>query len=302
MDKILAHKNLRFLFFAMFALLITCYMLFRTYVSNVPAGLAWSELLDKFVISLTTTVFLAIFLHFATPKDSPQKETVGSLSANEINDFLINASKISNSWYFKGSTASFVRTSVMPTFASRCATDRQKRYIEVLILNPDNTDICAAYARYKTDTSGTLNPTTWTTEDVRAQLLCTIYKSIYFRSIWLTIDVVLLNGFSVLRTDMSDGAAILTKEDKSAPAIRFDRNSPFYNFYQSDIALCEVQGRKLNTASQILGSCPSPEEATAEFLNRLVALCDFKNPDTASQAVLVKTLSLLKNDKKPYGK
>lgn len=301
MDKILENKPLRRLFFICAALIILLSLFVRAVFFGPPHwGNMVGDMLDKFVISLATTSLLGCFVFYVTPRLIDKSE-ISSIPSSKINKMLVDAVQQSDLWMFKGATGRFVRGTVIPQFLERSQADRLHRRISLTLMNPENDQVCAAYTEYRKSVAHESEKDTWSTIFSKAQVVATIYKAFYYRSQAMSListEIILIDGFSAFRVDLSSSVAIVTKEDPKAPAIGCKANTNFYRFYEADIVLQGSQGKRIpfvevNTA---------PDKVTLDDVRLLIDKCGLSAPTLASKEFLEAAVNAIKDSSVPYGK
>ena len=146
------------------------------------------------------------------------------------------------------------------------------RDMTAVILDPRDEDLCKAYARYRSSTQSAGVDGHWTLARVRQEVYATIVSTIYVshQEPQLAISLWLSPMFSSFRIDMCSEYAIITKEDRLAPAIRADLGSYLYGAYRDEISLVTKQSTPVHFPKD--GGAPG--NFSAEVVKKLLASTD----------------------------
>lgn len=251
MDQILSKLHRRRDFYLIIILLLA--ILISTRYGAMPAlGLAQNpalgqivaDFLDKLTISLIVTVFVGSFVFMITP-DVMLKAKVEEVEPREIGEFLKRALQKSNFWWYNGSCGRYFRAVTLPEMARQARKGSLTREVYGLIMDPSDEALCHHYANYRRGVRSADETNPWTVKRVRQELIATIMRTaiIKHEEPLLRIRLSLVNHFSSVRFDMSSEYILLTKEDKSAPAIRLDAGTYFYQWYRDEMILTETQSK-----------------------------------------------------------
>lgn len=129
-----------------------------------------------------------------------------------------------------------------------------------------------------------------------ALLYATIIRLSSSRTELLDINIHLLNHFTPSRIDLSSNYAIVTKEDRQAPALLALRNGYFYEQYLHEIAVATQQAFPVPHLNRPF-TVPQTfdKNVTREMLDDLKLL-----PPSNEAAIIERACSLLNNDHNPY--
>lgn len=251
MNQILSKLHTRRDFYLLVFFLFLIFLLLRYaafpyfgWASGKPFSEFATDFLDKLVISLIVTVFIGSFVFMITP-DSVLKSKVEEVAPREIGAYLEDALQSSNVWWYSGGCGRHFRTKTLPEMAKHARNRSLTREVTGMILDPSNASLCEQYANYRRGVKSGTNENTWTIKRVRQELIATIVKTsiVKKQEPLLRLRLCLLNSFSSVRFDLSSEYILLTKEDKSAPAIRLDAGTYFYQWYRDELVLAESQSR-----------------------------------------------------------
>jgi len=144
-------------------------------------------------------------VNFTTVREIPP-----ALISEELSRLLSTA----DDWSFKGGSARWQRTTVLPSLAAR--TDAQIPYA-AQIINPFDAELCKEYADYRRKQStpkSIANGRSVTKERVQAELLSFVYAAAWYKNnSRIEPTISLLESYSPLRQDGSKTAMIMTVAD-----------------------------------------------------------------------------------------
>lgn len=253
MDKIFADKGVARIFFILFGSLSVGLIALSALLHASPPG-PWTtygaELTDKFLISFLVTVMLGSFLFYIAPRYSKELD-VTPLSSGDIRKNLLEALDKTSAYSFLGATGRFVKASVIPSLIASYIKEQRKCRLELILLDPQSEDACAAYARYR-KSLGLSETTTRETVHVRADICATVIAAMRASAeMQLNVEIHLLPVFGVFRVDYSDACAIVTKEHPSAAGLRCAREGHFYKLWRAEIDARRHQGRSFASAAVV---------------------------------------------------
>ena len=303
MDQILAKLHRRKEFYTVVALIAVILMILRYFVLppfNPVLEMGWLEVIaefsDKLLISLIVTVFVGSFVFWLTP-EVMRNAKVEVIEPREISTLFNTALHTSNVWWYSGGCGRYFRAKTLPEMAKEARRNSLTREVNGLILDPRNESLCEEYASYRRGVRSATQENPWTVKRVRKELVATIIKTaiIQHEEPLLRIKLSLINHFSSIRFDMSSLYVVLTKEDKSAPAIRLDEGTYFYQWYRDEMVLAEKQASQPPGFAQRV----SLDEVTATHISDYIPLLglpsEYLNPQD-----LEDVLGLIRTTNHPY--
>jgi hypothetical protein len=254
MEKILSKRHYRTSFFIIVFLLITLVLVVRYYAipyydpslkTTLPSFAA--ELLSKFFTSLVVTVFIGSFVFWLTPKVMNSSK-MDIIEPKEIGSEIKQGLSKTSYWWYQGGCGRFLSAVTIPEMAKNARKDSKSKNMNILIIDPENIPLCEEYSTYrKSLDSASKDSESWSLERVRFELFCTIVRilSVKHESPMLIIQFGLIKSFSTFRIDMSSKQVIITKEDKTAPAMMCQSDTYFYDAYKDEMVMAMRQARKL---------------------------------------------------------
>jgi hypothetical protein len=255
-----------------------------------------ARLVEALLASLVVTVAIGWFVFWLTP-DIMKISAVNVIEPREIGPLLESAMIKSQTWWYKGGIGRYLRAKTIPDMAKHARNSSLSREINVLILDPQNTTLCEAYANYRRSLkSAGEEVALWTSERVQRELYATILFVAATRSAepLLRITLGLTEHLSSFRFDLSSDYVIVTKEDKTAPAVRCDKGTYFYNSYFDEMVLIQRMAKPLVLPATV----PPLATITRDQLRAVFAAtgCDYDLDESAADDII----ALARGSKNPY--
>lgn len=274
MDEILSKQHYRRTFFGIVAsvLLLALGTRFFALPYFDPAQALTSisllsSLLDNLVVSLFLAVFLGGFIFWLTP-GIVKRSAIEVIDPKQINPLLKSAATDTRAWIYKGACGRYTRATTIPKLAEAARIESLGRDITICILNPQNEDLCSAYATYRRSLNSAHSGTPWTRQVVQEEILATAITALKFQfsEPLLRIRVFFVDHFSAFRLDISDRYVVITKEDKAASALRADAGTYFYDSYKDEVRLTERQSKEMICCGKIIFDSVLDEAALKEAI------------------------------------
>ncbi len=203
-------------------------------------------LIERLFGSIITTILVGAFLFYLTPEstDASQLEILGPHDLSPaFDEALGNAS----SWKFKGEFGRYFRTRTLPALSARASARHKTIAIVGLIMDPRDSELCQRHADFRNSVSTVDGRNDWTVELVQDQLYATILTTLIFqnRNTHLEIELYLLNHFVPVRIDLSSNVALITKEDRKAPAMKIRTGTFYFDSYEQEISVTKRQAHRV---------------------------------------------------------
>ncbi|WP_264969335.1 hypothetical protein, partial [Klebsiella variicola] len=254
MQEILRKKHSRNSFITLFIIVLILILLLR-YVAlphiyplqSTDLGGFFATIFNGLLSSLTVTFLIGLFMFWIQP-ESESNAKIEIAYPKELPELFNVAFLRTEIWYYKGGCGRYFRTATLPNMAKQARSKSQSKEILVVILDPANIDLCEKHANYRSGTaSQEIESRPWTTEEVRAELFATIITTLITQAKEpsLRIKLSLCPHYSSFRIDLSDDYAIITKEDRSSPAIICHKGTHFYKSYKDEVILSLNQSRSV---------------------------------------------------------
>ncbi|MFD3515135.1 hypothetical protein [Streptomyces sp. NPDC058657] len=176
---------------------------------------------------------------------------VSSLIGAEVGEALREARQRTHLWYFKGGTGTYLRAVTLPSCVNTAKVQRSQLNIKIDIVNPGDTQACAAYARFRQMFAGQHNAAEaaqWTTDRVRKEAYATVLAACCYRQQLATLEIAvhLSSVVSTLRFDLSETCLVITQDDRSRMNLLVRRGQPLYDYYVTELHQSREQADELD--------------------------------------------------------
>ncbi|WP_395302997.1 hypothetical protein SIM97_11140 [Pectobacterium zantedeschiae] len=289
MNEILRRKHTRDIFYTAMALFILLSLLLRYGIlphhypntaSDFGGFLAF--FLNGIVTSLLVTIIIGSFMYWIQPKsmNNAKIEIEDQKALKEMFEAAFSSTDI---WYYKGGCGRYFRTKTLPEIALAARKKSQSKEVLVVILDPTNYDVCEKHAIYRSGmASQQVEKDKWDLFKVQSELFATIVSTVVTQAQepLLRLSISLCSHYSSFRIDLSDNYAVITKEDRNAPAIICHKGTYFYKSYKDEVILSLNQSRilkKIKEAKFKISEIDSHH--VKNILEELELKCDFLNDD-----------------------
>ncbi len=257
LNEILERPHARRLFATIVIVLVPFALLVRYVVipcldPSIKGGwyLLTANVLDGFVVSLLVTILIGAFLFVVTP-EIVRGARIEIREPRDLNHLFERSFPTADFWWYKGGCGRYFRSTTLPKMATLARKNSLSREIRAIILDPLNEELCRAHARFRRSTAAGKTSESWNLERVRHELYATIAAVLVTQANepMLRITLSLAAHYSAFRIDLSNQSAIITKEDRSAPAIVCSPDNYYYKSYKEEVTLTESQCRQVEKLS-----------------------------------------------------
>ncbi|HEY9092020.1 hypothetical protein [Parasphingorhabdus sp.] len=234
---------------------------------SIWARLATTTGLVVFEVAMTTFLLAVAYL-LLTPRDDRSGD-VSVIEGSDVGRSLHEHLRTTESYWFKGRSARWVRDVVFPILSNRASTDQIRINLFMALPDPSNVKLMKEYADYRESIAYKGSKDTWTQEIVTTHILAAIVSAYHnaSKSNFLNVCIGLSDWFPAYRVDITDGSAVMTVEDKNAPAMRYTRTSSFYSTFRADVEHTIEMGTKLPKPVSSFRN----RELDATFVNEILA-------------------------------
>ncbi|WP_274557286.1 hypothetical protein [Streptomyces spiramyceticus] len=208
------------------------------------------------------------------------------LTGQEITQALRAARDNTDRWYFKGSTATYVRAVTLPECVDSARRAQRKLDVGLEILDPTDLALCQQYADLfrSLSTGPDSDQHSWTADGTRRELYATILAACWHlhRYRLLDIRIGLTSSISTFRWELSSSVLIITQRGPQFPAMMMRRGRALYNSWSTELdqSLNQARAVPLREARHLpLSAVPTPEEVRTLFLALGMALPDTYTDD-----------------------
>jgi hypothetical protein len=174
-------------------------------------------------------------------------------------------------WIFKGGTGTHLRTVTLRECVEAAREANRPVRMQIEIIDPTDAQLCRRYAEYRASLrSGSGEQPEAAPETTARNAFATILAICWYRQrfVLLQPEVGLSRVMTTFRWDISPAFALMTQEDRDAPAMYFDRSMSHYRAYLRELSMSFEQSRKLDLSridEQRLSDDPTPEQVRKLF-------------------------------------
>ena len=254
-----------------------------------------SQIIDNVSTTIVVTILITAFLWWLTPPRARQAG-VSLIEPRELAGYFNDGLATSNTWCFFGGCGRYFRSAVLNIMTQRARAESTSKSVIAIILNPENETLCERHARYRAGTRRGHTVGHWTSARVRQELIATIVtaKAMSFNQGLLDVEILVADHFSSFRVDISKSFAIQTREDPTAPALRSEEGSYYYNAQVNEFRLLREQASVVEG-----GELECANVRTVESLRK--ALTEMKLTSCQLSArELAEVVGIVQNPENPY--
>lgn len=206
-----------------------------------PETRAW-KLVSDILVALTTSAMFALLsaglLHFFT--DPSQIEASIQLLPGDIDGALEALARSAADYILYVRTGRHFRAKVLPLLVEKANAGRRRIKIEVVLLDFREAELCQRYASYRN----------WSLEYVQTEIMTTILKLIdaSVATSFVDIDLYLSKHLSTFRLDGTTDEIIITREDRSDYASRYNRSDPYFAAFVNEFSWVKAEAINVKKA------------------------------------------------------
>lgn len=277
--------------------LILHFVIYPNLISGGNEYSLYKSIAETLFSSLAVAVIMGGFLVWA----SPRKKEIGGLKIlqpYEINAYHHECRKNTYEWWYDGGSGCYTRDITLPSLVQQCGEQHKKMHICIYILDPRNSNVCEMYTKYCNRVNSN-NKTT--VKDVKCDLLATVVSAYFYkRNFDIDIDVYLKGHFSIFKREFSDNMVLVTREDRTRPAMVYSKDSEFYGAYKMELEY----GRELYTQLKSIAGWGTElktcKEITTQQIKQLLEQLELVK--TITEDELRKIQYFVRNKTSPYAK
>ncbi len=302
MPDLRSHPHWRRYFYPLVGLAIVAIISIRFFVlphytgQKIPSALEiFDSILDRLLVAMAASLAVALVVDWFIPP-ATKTETMGVVEPNLIRETLQKALERTGEWSYRGHSGRHFRSVTLPKLAQDAKARSVGIQISLQILNPTNLMVCQKYADYRRSLSSAEHDAEWTAQRARKELIATIISAYAWKARVPSLDIkiALIDTLSLFRVDLSSRLALVTKEAKQEPALRFNEGTAFYAAYREDLRFTFEQATPLPK----VGFVPL-EQVDKDNTKQLLGTLGFEALDL-SEAEIQDILSTAKAAKNPY--
>jgi hypothetical protein len=216
-----------------------------TVEGNTDSVAVTRSILNGLISALVVTAVVALVLRYT----SPPREAAGSTSyiqSNDIDGHLRAGAIKTKEWTYYGHTGRYVRSAIFPILLDQARRGRAI-HVRMLILDPSDDRLCEYYARYRDTTRTARRGPQWSKDTVKSELLATVFTAMELRALSpaINMEIGFVKHVSLFRLDLATDRVLITQEDAHEPALGYDSDSRFYDYYRRDATMALDQARRL---------------------------------------------------------
>lgn len=241
-------KVLRRWFFASVLLALALILVVRFTLAPSAANIpTWRQTLGSILDNLAAAAFtsLALGLAYALLFPAEESSAIEVLQSHQIERVIIQSAREAQRWAVRARTANYFTKVTLPQLADAALSSGGSANVRMQVLDPENENLLASYARFRSNHPGAA--TRWTTTKVRREIYAAILTAalVRGRAPRMDIEVGLSSAFWVMSLDLSDDMVLLTGQDRGDPAMMIRRGSRFYDGWGQDFDASFTECRKL---------------------------------------------------------
>jgi hypothetical protein len=253
LEQLLDRGRTRSIFLLAITVIVSILLVIRYFVlphfdTSLTQGLfsASAKFLEDVSTTILVTVFVTTFIWWITP---PRVRNPGVVivEPRELRRHFAEALANSSDWRFVGGCGRYFRSAVLSEMKRRAREESISKTVSAIILNPENDVLCERHARYRSGTKRGQNEGNWTKVRVKQELLATIVvtKSTIHQEGLIDAQIFVSDHYSTFRVDLSQVCAIETREDATAPALRSDSGSYYFDALNDEYRIAKEQAKQV---------------------------------------------------------
>jgi hypothetical protein len=207
------------------------------------------EGIDAAVSTLLTVGLTGAFLFLLVPKDVRDGRVV-TVHPKDIDAELKATVPESREYFFRGRSARYFRSTILPLIEAGSRGTSATRVVWLLMPDPRDEPLMESYARYRNAAAFRGRAADWTAWDIQKEIVAAVvaFAAKSRSNPHLEFHIGLSRSFSILRVNMTDATAVLTRDDPKLPAFKAARGTVFYDSYREDIRLSIRQAGEVDLA------------------------------------------------------
>jgi hypothetical protein len=262
-----SHYTIRRFFGSFGLLLVVQLALLLIITAYAPAGVlreASTNFLGNF--AATVAIFLCTygFYVFITSPELRNAEVI-PLRNVEIGEGIIDLPANASDYWFWGRSGSYFRSKVLPRLDELAKAERKRIRIRIVIPDPDRSGSSELYMHFKKGLGEEADKHT-----LAANVVLTVATvvSTVMRNPYLTAEIGLCPSVPVIRYDLSNSGALITRDAKDLPAILTNAGNPFFEMFKDAVENELAQCKRIQWTSAIEAPAVG-DELTHAFLSSI---------------------------------
>jgi hypothetical protein len=262
--------TIRRFFISFSSLLAVLTLLLLVISAYVPSDSTLREATINFLgnFAANVAIFLCTytFYVFITSPELRNAEVI-PLRNVEIGEEIIDLPASASDYWFWGRTGTYFRKDVLPRLDRLAHEERKRIRIRVVIPDPDRDGNSQLYMHFKRGLGEEANENT-----LAANVIFTIARlvSTSMRNPYLAIEIGLCPTVPVLRYDLSNSGALLTRDAKTLPALLTNSGNPYFEMFKDAVENELAQCTRISWDEQV--GCVPEDELDQIFLRSIKGL------------------------------
>jgi len=206
--------------------------------------------IDAALSTLLTVGLTGAFIVLLVPRDVREAKIV-TVHPRDLASELQASVTTSREYFFKGRSGRHFRSIILPLIESGSRASSATRLIWLLLPDPSDLRLMASYVQFRNAAAFRGRADDWTEWGIQREVLAALIALAAKARInpHLEIHIGLTKSFSIIRTNLTDTEAILTRDDPKLPAFKAMRGTVFYESQREDIQLSIRQVGELDLSS-----------------------------------------------------
>ena len=254
-----------------------------------------SQIIDNVSTTIVVTVLVTAILWWIAPPRA-RRAGVYLVEPRELPGHFHDGLATSATWRFFGGCGRHFRSAVLNTMKQRAQAESTSKSVTAIVLNPENEILCERHARYRAGTRRGQMEGNWTSARVKQELIATIVttKATSFNQGLLDVEILLSDYFSSFRVDISQSFAIQTREDPTAPALRSEEGSYYYNAQMDEFRLLKEQSTLVRSGAPQCANVSDVQSLRRALTAMDLSSCQLSDPE------LTEVVRIVRNPENPY--
>lgn len=209
------------------------------------------SVINGLISAIVVSVVVALAVQYVRPPAEAPESTL-YVQPTDIDRYLRTAATTTREWTYFGHTGRYVRSAIFPLLLEQAKRGTGVRVV-MLILDPTDGSLCEYYAQYRGTARTAGRGAPWNKDTVQSELLATVLCAMELRASSVAIDMTVgfVKHVSLFRVDLASDRALITQEDTQEPALGYESDSRFYEYYRRDSAMARDQARLLTQMKSV---------------------------------------------------
>jgi hypothetical protein len=232
---------------------------------------AATSFLGNLAATLSVLIVIYVFYIYVTPPGL-REATLIPLGNAEISNEIVDRVTDATDYWFWGRSGSYFRSEVLPRLDQ--AAREARRHVRIRVVLPDfgSTGNGVFYMNLLRGLGETADRTT-----LGAGVMATIVAVARCASLnpYLHAEIGLCATVPVLRFDISNFGALITRDSKKLPGVLINSGNAYFDMAKDAVEAELLQSQKISWVASAIAEC-GPDEVSRQLLNAIEGLpaCD----------------------------